>query len=331
MRLLAGICLTLALIAAERPSAKMRMGPKGGIKTPGILIPFENLKPELEFATNWNPQWIAMPDSLWLPGGASLERIDPKGKEAKFLPPVTGLKKACGGAITAFGSVWVPDCGSGAVARIDAKSGKTVVSLAFGAGDAAGSIAANADSIWLLTDNRTTLSRIDPVQNVVVDELRVPAGCQSLTFGENSLWLACPNDDKVLRINPATELQEKSIEGCAQPQALALGAGSVWAWCRKDGKVARIDPKTNKISATVDVGVPGASGSMAFGEGSLWLSLPAFPITRIDPDANRVAQQFWGEGGGAIAAGDGFVWLSNVHQGTLWKIDPRRIAATLAE
>jgi len=64
---------------------------------------------------------------------------------------------------------------------------------------------------------------------------------------------------------------------------------------------------------------------------SIWVSLAGFPITRIDPGTDKVVQQFWGAGGGAIQFGLGSVWLSNVHEGTLWRLDPKRIAATLAE
>jgi hypothetical protein len=44
-----------------------------------------------------------------------------------------------------------------------------------------------------------------------------------------------------------------------------------------------------------------------------------------------VVQQFFGIGGGAIATGGGFVWLVNTGDGSVLKIDPRRVAATLAE
>jgi hypothetical protein len=44
-----------------------------------------------------------------------------------------------------------------------------------------------------------------------------------------------------------------------------------------------------------------------------------------------VMQQFWGAGGGAIQSAFNSLWLSNLHEGTLWRIDPRRVVATLAE
>jgi hypothetical protein len=69
---------------------------------------------------------------------------------------------------------------------------------------------------------------------------------------------------------------------------------------------------------------------MAFGEGSLWVSMPGFPITRIDPVGERVVQQFYGEGGGFLVTTQNSVWLADTG-GKLLRLDTRRIAATLAE
>ncbi len=194
------------------------------------------------------------------------------------------------------------------------------------------SIAADNDSVWLLTDDKSTLSRIDPDQNKVVAELRLPAGCNSLTFGEMALWVTCPSENRVLRINPETNLVEKRIEVSPQPAALAIGENSLWVLCLKEGKIERIDPKTNKVTKTIETAVSGAaSGGIVFGQGSVWVTLTGFPITRIDPTSEKVAQQFWGSGGGAIHFGQGSLWLTNLQEGTLWRIDPKRILATLAE
>jgi streptogramin lyase len=165
----------------------------------------------------------------------------------------------------------------------------------------------------------------------VVAELRLPAGCNSLTFGESALWVTCPSEDRVLRVDPQTNLVDKRIEVSVQPQALAIGENSVWVLCLKDGKVDRIDPKTFKVTKTIALEVLGAEGNLAVGQGSVWVTMTGFPITRIDPATDKVVQQFYGDGGGAVFFGLNSVWLSNLKEKTLWRMDPKRIAATLAE
>jgi virginiamycin B lyase len=326
------ILLTLALSlaqAAEKKTKPQDAAPKAGVKTPGVQIPFASLKAEAEFEAPGKPDWIFFATSVYAPGKDSIEKIDPKTN--KKGDPITGLTKPCGGMTSAFDNLWVPICGTSSLAKINAKTFKVTATIATGVSSVRGVIAATADSIWMLTDDKTTLSRIDPEQNQVVGEIRVPAGCRSLIFGEASLWLACPDKNKVLRINPATNLVDKSIEVSAEPEALAIGAGSVWALCRKDGKIDRIDPKTDKVSKTIELGVPGAEGELAFGDGYLWVTQTGFPLARVDVKSETVLQQFNGEGGGAMALSPGAIWLSNIKAGTLWRIDMKRVFTTIPE
>src|SRR4029079_11753565 len=127
-----------------------------------------------------------------------------------------------------------------------------------------------------------------------------PSDCGSLVFGETALWLAGPAENKGLPVDPQPKLVDNSIDVPPHPEALAIGESSVWVLCAKEGKIDRIDPKTNKVSKTIDLGAPASGGAMAFGEGSLWVSMPGFPITRIDPVGERVVQQFYGEGAGFL-------------------------------
>jgi virginiamycin B lyase len=305
--------------------------PAGGIKTPGVQIPIASLKPEAELKPA--PEWIGAAEVLLIPNveKSTLDRVDLK---ANTVPgSVTGVSKPCGGAVSGFGSVWVPTCGERALLRIDPKKWEVTAKIALGVSMAPSILAAGTDSIWMFTDDRTTLSRIDPDTNAVVTEIRLPAGCTSLAFGETALWAACPSEDRVLRINMLTNVVEKRIEVSARPRALAVGEGSIWVLCAKDGKVDRIDPKTNKVSKSIDLSVPGATGGIAVGLGSVWVTLQDYPLTRIDPQAEKekVVQQFWGTGGGAIQIAGNALWLSNTKTGTLWRLDPKRVQATLAE
>lgn len=329
------VCLSVALtaFADDKPAHKKASAPavpKIGIKTPGIQIPFSRLKSEAEFPAPDKPDWLFVASSAFIPAKSSVDKIDLKTN--KKGDPLPGLDQPCGMA-SAFGSLWVPVCGAHSLARLDAKTFKPVATIPTGTSSTRGIIASSADSIWLLTDDKTTLSRIDPDQNVVVGELRVPAGCRSLILAESALWLACPSEDKVLRVNPESNLLDQSIKVSSEPISIAAGAGSIWVLCRKDGKIDRIDPKTNKVSKTIDLNVPGAEGQLAFGDNFLWVTQTGFPLTRIDPapEKESVAQQFSGEGGGAIATSPGAIWLSNQKAGTVWRIDPKLVVAIIPE
>jgi streptogramin lyase len=340
MRVLTGISLLLAatcVFAGDRKDVKeikkaVPARPANGIRTPGVQIPFASLTSELVYAIEAPPAlWIGATDAIWVPSKLSLLRIDPKAKESKFGDPIAGLDSPCAGVVNAFNTLWAPTCAKGSIVRAEAKGGKITATLAVGAAPIRPGIAATADSVWTFTDAHGTVSRIDPVQNAVVAEFRVFPDCNTLTFGETALWLTCPAENKVIRVDPATNLVDKTIEVADRPIALAIGETSVWVLCEKDGKIDRIDPKTNKVTKTIELGAPATSGSISIGEGSLWVSMAGFPLTRIDAATEKVLQQFWGEGHGVVQAALGSVWLADAQVAKLRKFDPKRIAATLAE
>ena len=238
MRILFGIWLTAVLCAGQ--SGKTRKDLPQGIKTPGVQIPFASLKADAELPLA--PPWMVFSDSVLIANkSGGLERLD--AKTNKLVDPVAGTHNLCGGAASGFTALWIPDCAAHSLVRLDAKIAASApsklaepVSIASGIGSANPSVAATADSVWILSDDKTTLSRVDPDQNKVVSELRLPAGCNSLTFGETALWVTCPAENLVLRINPVTTLVEKRIEVSVQPTALASGESSLWVLCLKDGK-----------------------------------------------------------------------------------------------
>jgi virginiamycin B lyase len=344
MRIVIGLYLAISLsTATAQPAAKADGAAKskkdvkraapvvtGGVKTPGVLIPFASLKAEVELPIA--PGWTFVSDTLLVPNPATgtLLRLD--SKTNKLGDAIADLTKPCGGVANGFSSLWIPSCDTQTLVRMDPKTSKVTARVPSGVGATAPEVAATADSVWVLTDDKTTLSRIDPDQNKVVSELRLATGCHTLTFGETALWLTCPADNRVLRVNPQTNLVEKRIEVSANPHTFAIGENSVWVLCLKDGKVDQIDPKTNKVTKSIDLEISGSSeGGIAVSPGTIWVTLPGFPLTRIDSASGKVMQEFWGAGGGAIQYAFNSLWLSNLHEGTLWRIDPRRAVATLAE
>jgi len=304
---------------------------KMGLKTPGVRIPIAALKPDAVFEVPGSPDWIAVGDSVWISNKPknSVARIDPKTNKVAGIISVG--KAPCSGLAIGFDSLWVPNCGDQTLSRVDLKTGRITATFPAGIADSEGGLAASSDSIWMLTDKKGTLARIDPGTNKVVAEIYVARGSYTVVFGEGAVWVTSTEGNLVSRVDPNTNLVTDTIPVGKAPRFLAIGEGAVWTLNQTEGTVSRIDPKTNKVVATIDVGVPGEGGDIAAGEGSVWVTSFGFPISRIDPVSNKVVQQFVGKGGDALRVGLGSVWLSNYEAGTVWRIDPKRIAATQAE
>jgi virginiamycin B lyase len=316
---------------APPPAAPPAHTPRPGVKTAGVKIPIERLKPDAVFQVGGTPDWLAIDEHVWVSNKPtdSVSRFDPKTNQVVATYQLGAGKRPCSGLAAGFGSVWVPTCGDKTIARVDLKTGATSATISSGIGNSEGSIAVGAGSVWMMTDAKGTLARLDPATNAVVAEVYVADGSYGLTFGENAVWVTSTDHDLVTRVDPNTNLAVEAIKVGPKPRFIAAGAGAVWSLNQGDGSVSRIDSKTNKVAATIEVGVPGGGGEIAVGEGSVWVTSFEFPLSRIDIATNTVVQQFFGKGGDAVRVGLGSVWLSNLEAGNVWRLDPRRIEATL--
>ena len=331
-RVLLGCTFGILLAQPTPPpvAARPARAPKPGVKASGVQLPITALQPETEFAVPGSPDWIAVGEAVWISNKPknSVSRLDPATNQVAKV--VTVGAKPCSGLAIGAGSLWVPNCGDQTISRVDLKTNAVTATFPMTIGNTEGYIAFGAGSAWIMTDTNGTMARIDPADNKVVAEIVLPPGSFCPVFGEGSVWVTSTEGNSVSRVDPATNLVTETIAVGKAPRFLAVGEGGVWTLNQTEGNVTRIDPKTNKVVATIEVGVPGEGGDIAAGEGSVWVTSFQIPISRIDPSSNKVVQQFTGKGGDALRIGLGSVWLSNLASGTVWRIDPKRIEATVA-
>src|ERR1700733_915171 len=149
-----------------------------GSKEPGVKRPLSTITPVYVFQMSGIPDWVAIsPDSLWFSHQPDnvLNRVDPKTNKIVASIPVG--KTPCAGMVYAFDSMWLPHCGEKFVYRVDVKTNKVVAKVPVGPAASEVGIAATDDSVWILSDPRGVLSRIDPDTNKVNAEITTPAGC----------------------------------------------------------------------------------------------------------------------------------------------------------
>jgi YVTN family beta-propeller protein len=319
----------LALLLALSQTQPPRPGPATpGVKASGVQIPIAQLKAEAVYEVPGTPDWLAIDEHAWVSNAPkdTVSRLDPKTNVV--VATITTGKRPCSGLAVGFGSLWVPNCRDNTVARVDLKTNAVTASIATTIASSEGGIAVGASSVWLVIDKKGTLVRFDPATNKPVAEIHVPAGSYGIAFGEGAVWVTSTDGNSLTRVDPNTNLIVDTIPVGKAPRFLAVGEGGVWTLNQGDGTVSRVDPKTNKVVATIEAGIPGDGGEIATGEGSVWATVFGFPITRIDPATNKVVQQFVGPGGDAIRVGLGWVWLSNLKEGNVWRLDPRRVEAT---
>jgi virginiamycin B lyase len=318
------VFIIVSALAFALPSGDHKHAAPIGLKDPAIQRPIGNIQPQAVFPVEGAPDWVAvLPDSVWIGNKPKNEivRLDPKTNQVSAVVPVG--KEPCAGLAAAFGSVWVPNCGDKTLSRVDVATNKVVATIPLGPVDTEGTIAASEDSIWYLTDARGILTRIDPATNQAVAEIAVQPGSVAAVYGEHAVWLTSPETNTLTRVDPQTNLVTATITVGKTPRFLTVGEGSVWTLNQGDGTVSRVDPKTGRITATIDCGIPGPGGDIASGEGSIWVTMHDVPLTRIDPETNKVMQQWVGPGGDSLRLGLGSLWLTNFKQQTVWRVNPK--------
>ena len=137
--------LAFAAAVAALPQTPGRT-PRPGVKTPGVRIPIEKLKPDAVFETGGNPDWLAIDDAAWVSNYPkdTLSRMDPRTNTVAAT--ITVGKGPCAGLAAAFGSVWVPNCGDQTISRVDVKTNEVTATFPIGIADSEGGIAAGAGS-----------------------------------------------------------------------------------------------------------------------------------------------------------------------------------------
>ncbi len=278
------------------------------------------------------PDWIEISKrSVWISNGGLnlLQRIDPK--KNSIIAEVT-VNAPCAAFTIGFGSVWVASCGDKAIIRISEKSNSIIARIPLTIANDEGSIVADKHGVWVLSDAKGVLTRIDPEHNKVVAQIAVKENSFAAMAGFGSIWITNIGDvstkepGSVQRIDPKTNTVIATIPVGVQPRFLAVGEGGVWALNQVDGSVSRIDPASNKIVATIECQAPGTGGDISAGEGFVWVRVKQQLMLVIDPKSNTVIRKFGPPAGsGAVRAGQGAVWITAHDINKVWRLDPKAI------
>jgi YVTN family beta-propeller protein len=210
---------------------------------------------------------------------------------------------------------------------VDEKTEKVVATIPVGPANSEGGITTSKDAVWMATGEAgDKVVRIDPKKNKVVAEIAVAPGSHTVDYGDGAVWVTQSGGNLLTRIDAKTNKVTDTIEVGPKPRFLTYGEGFVWTLNQGDGTVSKVDPKTRKVVATIQCGVPGGGGEISAGGGAVWLTVFQIPITRIDAKTNKVTHQYAGAGGDAILYAHGSVWLSNLREQNLWRLDVAKIA-----
>ncbi|AUW59902.1 hypothetical protein C1T17_19295 [Sphingobium sp. SCG-1] len=248
-------------------------------------------------------------NTVWATNAGRVEQWSTTGKRASVAVP-----KPCGAMALAFGSLWVANCQDGNLYRIDVRTAQVQTVIATGVANPQGelNVVAGAGSIWVPSDGKGKIARIDPAANKVTALVDVDPGTFYLAFGFDALWAVSSAEQSLQRIDPQTNLVVKKVKLGKQPGFLAAGEGAVWVQEQGDGTVAQIDPASVKVSNRVKVGKTLLYGDIDVGGGKVWLrTTDDQTFVTIDPKSMEIlARAGKPSGSGALRYTPSGIWTT---------------------
>jgi virginiamycin B lyase len=319
LRLLVAVLLTCNALKAQTPATDWNIA-RPGVRE--VQVPVASLKIVAQIKVGKHPDWILISgDSVWFATSKPnlLQRID--ASTNKVISKLDLPGEACSGLAFGFDSVWVPLCAKHpALVRVDFHSNKIIANLPLGPPSAEGGIAVSDDSIWIVTDENGTLTRINPKTNAVQQNISIPPGSFNPLFSEGTVWITGFDRNVLTAVDSVTGEVLSSIPVGPNPRFLTAGGSSIWTLNQGDGSLTRVDAKSRKVMAAIALGIPGPGGDICYSADSVWASVFGVPLSQIDVKTNKVLRQWVGQGGDSLRFGQDSLWLTDSHHGLVWRI-----------
>ncbi|HJS90558.1 MAG TPA: DUF4440 domain-containing protein [Steroidobacteraceae bacterium] len=266
------------------------------------------------------PDWLTVtPRAVWVANDAlkAVQRISPTDSKVEAVVPVPG--EPCSGLTYAFGSVWAPICGMHpGLVRIDPKRNAVARVLPIAPALSEGGITASADSVWLVTRDGT-LARIDPSRGRIRQTVAIARDSFNPLYSHGIVWITSGASDTVIAVDARSGKLISTIGVGSKPRFLTTGGGMLWTLDQGDGSISKIDMKRKRLVAVIPAGIPGGGGDISYGAGAVWATIVGVPLTRLNIACNALTQWF-GRGGDAVRFGDGAIWLTDYHNGRIFRI-----------
>jgi YVTN family beta-propeller protein len=182
-----------------------------------------------------------------------------------------------------------------------------------------------------LTVKPNSVGLIDAKTNKVVGQVTVGSLPGPIAEGGSSVWVANIDDRTLSRIDARTH-GVHAVPLSETPTGIAVGADAVWVANGRRGGLTRIDPEFG--SKTTLHGIAGIltgesrDGTVAVGDGSVWVAYGASAVVRVRPGAKPrvIASSYAGRSPSGISVGEGSIWVSNRGDNSISQFDPGTFA-----
>jgi streptogramin lyase len=279
------------------------------------------LTPTATLALGKTADWVALSsDAVWVgsTGPFAVHRIDPKSN--RILAEVALPGAPCAGLAIGFHSLWIPLCTAApSLAKVDLTSNRLSAVFDIGAAASEAGITVDERGVWLVTDAKGSLVRIDPDTGTVRATVQIAAGSYNPHYSAGTVWVSQAEGARLTGVDSASLQVNAAVTTGPNPRFLTSGGGAIWTLNQGDGTVTRVDARTY-ATTTIALQTPGHGGDIKFDAGLIWSTMPKMPLSVIDARSGELKCQWAGPGGDSLGLGFGSIWLTDYHGGTVSRI-----------
>jgi serine/threonine-protein kinase len=222
--------------------------------------------------------------AVWVVDGSRplLLRIDPRYLTIGRIPLPAKTSAidftAPSGLAIGAGSIWVAEANK--VFRIDPKTLRVVQTIGVIAAD---QLVFGDGKLWVVSDNTSTISEIDPGINQVLKTIKLSDWINSIAIAGGFVWATVIPDDQLWKIDENGTIDRTFAIG-HEPGPVASFDGAVWVG--SVGKLSRVDPNSDRVTTFPVVDRP---ATLEPGAGILYVNTDQSPPKLAPVPADEVA------------------------------------------
>jgi hypothetical protein len=222
--------------------------------------------------------------------------------------------------------LWIASGNSEWLTQVSASTGKELSDhVAVGADIR--SLVAYGGSLWLARASTKEVVRVDARRRRIVSELPVPGTPTSLAVASSGIWVGVADDDgraTLLRYDRRSGTLRQSIAVREGIGGIVAAEGTVWVVKAATNKVTRMRAGADQLTDWASL--PGAVGSMAYGDGALWLTMPAEDaVAKVEMRTGRSVVGSAGHGPARAVIAGGRVFVASRNDHTVVVLEPEAL------
>jgi outer membrane protein assembly factor BamB len=304
---------------AENPAADSSAAPSTSATTStapeGFPVVAADAVQEQRWRLPGGPDALAVDDAgVWVKhDDGTVVHVDAATGEVDVTTQVEG--DTCQGLGSGLGWVWA--CAGPGLARIDPATGEIDDVLPVEKAFSQIHLVTGFDRLWVLSGDGTSLVGVDPGSGAAVTTVPLGARGSDVAVGAAGLWVVSALDGQVLRVDPAGTVALR-VTDLGEPVALSV---SDTVWVGATGETRELDPTTGTTLVSSAIGT-GRDGSVAEGEGAVWVRSTDRFLVRLDPATGMPTGGVSADvdSGGDTVVAFGSVWTTAYDDAALFRI-----------